>query len=639
MANRTIIYRNVSFENNTFVILTVEVKENSKSLPLINLNHQSYSEQEKALIGEVFKNRSDVEIFKNMNYSKRFTQDYATLETLINRYNNENKEVEENKTYYTCFLRNNSAPKIDIASDIEKIEALIDLGGLEEIYTDNSKILSKDEIIQQINLFKESHDDQYYVALCPKCHAYHIFEAKNGALEGKCQVCKTLLDFRDGGFIFKHRDYAKAAQVVKEKNEANKGEKVETIIFRYNGVPYHTFNASELFALIYRNGDADVIFEINDDVIRIKKDFYNYISALDRYEARDIASELENIQSDLPSSLSFDKYAALYWLYRNFAPANKSNREDEKVVITSLGRFYNRLDFINGFIKGNKEEQLYLLSLLHDFYIDYFLDPEHQYFTSDDRTFSFSKLVYALTKKYVYISKNPDDIIIFEPDWMDHLLERSDYESTHNRYLLIKYISKDLKSFVSEDFVEKSIFYSSKIPDGYDLNCYFYMLYKNDGNYYYQDFVLPLQNEKVVNKLYKAIEDSYFYNDCKELDTFVYLTKSNILTGNSLYLVNQILNEQLREYLINENIFELYLKTKKGTPLKEVKLLYNGKKQDIYHHFMDALKTNKVYDLVKDKEINFALSQLIKDKEQVLSKAKDSFTLVNNKIEELVGGY
>lgn len=630
---RTIIYKDTTLDNTGFIIAIEEEKTTGVAIRFLDDDNPVYSSDEQSLI---LKELGDTEEIRRLVKTDALVDfdDLNLLEILIRKHNDDLKS-ETTTTYYSCFLKLNRKPSIDIVSDYELIKEEIDYGFYQEIIRKDS-ILSKEEFITEINNYKEKYDDVYYVALCPKCGGHHIFIAKNGSVEGECQTCHKSLNFLDTAYLYKGRNYTLAASKVKEQN-STLVQDTAVVTFRYNGMPFYPFSSNELFALIYRNHSADVIFRVENNFVYFKEAFIKYITAVDPRGARKIVAELERIQSDLQSSVNFDIYSALYWLYRNFEPASRSNRADEKYVITKLGVFSNRDEFINKFLSSELNDQQYLLSLLHPVYIESFLDIDGEYFTSDNRYFDFAKLVYSLTGKYVYISADVSEIDIYNRDWIDSLLIRD--ESTFKKALLINFISKDIKAFLPEEKKITYFKYDAVLADAYDLNCYFYSFYQDDGYYRYLDLTLPIDPNKMLTYLNKITDDAYLYKDKKVLDAIVYLLKENLLKGSRLLSLNTLLTNKLSKYLQDKNVFELYLSIKKGEPLNNVKIIYKQYTYSIPEHAKKAVEENRLTELAKDKDINLALSMLIKDKDEIMEKAKTLYNELNETVNRLMEGY
>lgn len=629
--NVTIIYKDTTLDNTGFVIAVIEEKTSGTFLRQLDEDHPIYSKEEQA---QILLELGDTEENRRLVESDYIIDNTDLLNILINKHN-DNLKIETHTSYYSCYLKINRKPLIELISDEKLIKEEIDIGRYKEIARKDNAI-SKEEIILEINNYKERNDDLYYVSLCPKCGGYHIFNAKNGSVEGECQTCHQILNFLDSTFIYKGRNYTLASLKAKEQNSGLSIENT-SVIFRYNGMPFYPFDSNELFALIYRNKSADAVFKVIDNIIYFKDSFIKYISMIDSRGSKRIISELERIQSDLPDSINFDIYAALFWLYHNFEPAKRSNRSDEKNVITSLGVFYNRNDFINKFLTSNLKDRQYLLTLLHPIYIELFLDVDGEYFTSDNRYLDFAKLVYALTKKYIYVSSDLTEIDVYGSNWINYLLVRDEY--TFKKSLLINFISKDLKSFLPSDKKNTYFKYDSKLSDGYDLNCYFYSFYLDDGYYRYLDLVLPIDANEMLIYLNKVVENAYLYNDKKTLDLIFYLLKENLLSGSRLLNLNTLLNNKLGKYLTDKNVFELYLLLKKGEPLNKVKIIYKDYAYSVFEHARKAVEENKLSELAKDKNINLALSTLLKDKDEVIQKAKALYNELNETIDKLMEGY
>ena len=103
--------------------------------------------------------------------------------------------------------------------------------------------------------------------------------------------------------------------------------------------------------------------------------------------------------------------------------------------------------------------------------------------------------------------------------------------------------------------------------------------------------------------------------------------------------LNALLNNKLSKYLTDKNVFELYLLLKKGEPLNKVKIIYKDCAYSVFEHAKKAVEENKLSELAKDKNVNLALSTLLKDKDEVIQKAKALYNELNETIDKLMEGY
>ena len=648
---KTIIYRDTDSQNTLFIIKEFIYETFGIKCPLLTSEHRSFSEEEKTLVREILNELvssgayeitdEEIESYLRLCYANNRAVD--RLNNWLRDYEKDHFKTKETIRYYCCRYYSNKVTINPMApKDIKNIEFNIAHNRYKQIHQEEGRRLNQKDVKQIIDNYKEGHDDLYVIANCEKCGRETIFVLKDNSRTGYCESCNNNQFFEDNT-LFESKDYGLAIKKLYDIN-SKKTIHVATdkeIIFRYRGEPYSVARNQSLFALVYRNSDAKAFFRKEGDRVYFNDDFIAYIKAINPRKGQQIISDLDSLQSD--TNYPLDENAALYWLYHTFEFAMASCKESARsMIFTDLGTINTVDEFLNRFLIGSFGEQAYLLSLLNKPYIRYFFEAEEDFARESDETFAFSKLVYKLKKMYVYIASSYNGVskvVIYEPTkFFNDLLKNDNHNE--DRSVIIENLIKEETSYFLEKEFEYFIDYKKKTNDGYDLNCYFNMLYQGDGYYRYLDLVIPLNQEAATTYLKDVIANAYLYNKYQELDTIVSIFKKDFLDGDNTQDIKRVFNRYLSDYT-KDNILQTYLNINKetGSGLESVLISFHGSIKTIYELALIAIKNNILHEFSANKEIKTICEALIANYADVERRARESFKKLEDDINKITEDY
>ena len=644
------LYVDKESDNTLFYIKSVDTIKEGEALLLLSKEHPIFSESEKQAALEALQNYKshldeDPEFYLSLNFNLHSSFDCNVANKAIEEFNKTRvSEIVCPPKYYRCLLSIDKAPQISKVTDAEYVEDNIKYGRF-GLVTSTDDLSSKEKIINVINEYKTSNSNSYVVSYCVTCQRYSLFVLPK---PGKCDQCggvlnKEMQDNTDYHF-FKSSDKAQATQKYKEYNEEliskrNTAIESNNVIYRYNGTPYTPVERSKLLYLLYKNKGKDrsgnsVLFERDENnYLVFKKEFSDYADSLNHRFFQKASMELENIQS----SGHIDEDVALYWFFHEYKYARDTLNEYEgNRMITKLGDIYSPKEFVNKFLKGSLKEQLYLMSLLNDVYLEYFFAQEDDLFSDADtdvkKQLAFSKYIYKTTGKYVYISDK--DVVIFKDTFVKDFVKHDDL--TDERFRFISGFAKDNLEFYFGK--GKSLHYASKSKDGYDFNCYFATVYFGNENYVYEDLVIPWKNMEEIRRMFKqTIDKAYFEKDddglyfLKEIYNRGYLDAIEFLSmKDALEPLNRLIKKDI-------DLLDLYLELHKGETIDTIKINKIGldladEPLTLFELALLALKNNKLSNFAKDKIVSRIIKATIANSEEIQNKASLDFDKIVQKV-------
>lgn len=653
MAIRVLIYVDSKTNNDVFIIKQITTKNLGSSVPLIDYDHPSFTDKEKELL-KVFLmtlvndyRLSEEEIPAYLKIVKGEINDslVAQMNNFLEEYNAANNKQSEHYDYFRYSYRPLSKTyKSEPILDTLMVEKSIANESLLLISNEEVNKLTKPYIESIIKKHKEAKEDFYIVAYCPVCERNSIFVCSNGSKTGICEKCQHKIDFTNNtNTYFEGKDYANASAVLKKHNVLP--DDIATNdegIFRYRGKPYKKEQYNDLFAIVYKNKDANAFFNVdNKGHVSYKENFLNYLRKLPRTQVASLSTQLDNVQVD-SDIYHFDEYVAMFFFYERFPLARNSLSEKERnVLFTKVGTINSPLEYINKLLKAEPKDQVYLLSLLNPTYVNYFFDKDGLYF-DDDYYLGLSKLIFKLIKKYVYISHNENQIeTILDTSFLTPKYLYALDDKTFDRYQIIdKLIKHDVSTFLGEDY-RFSINYDSKRPDGYDLVVYFAMLYLSTDYYRYLDLQIPIDASKAKQLLKDIVSEAYFRNYYERLDLLVYIYKNNYLDTILTSDVQELFDQFLKTYKNHQNILDVYLNINKsyGLGINDVLIVYKDNISTIYNLAIKSANDGSLRNLAKDKVINHIIDTLVDNKLEIDLIVEKQFNDVDTKITKLLEGY
>lgn len=645
---KSYLYVDKESDNTIFYIKSVDTIKEGETLLLLSKDHHLFLENEKEAILQALENYKshldeDPDFYLDLDFFSPYTvSSCKSANDAIEEYNKTHviERVQDPK-YYRCLLSIDKAPQISKVTDVAYVEDNIKYGRF-DLVTSDKDLSSKDKILGAINEHREKSVVTYVVNYCVTCQRYSLFVLPTSK---RCDRCGSLLDENLKGYKhFEKADKAQATQKYKEYNEellakSNAINESNNVIYRYNGTPYIPAERSKLLYLLYKNKGKDknghfALFEKNEkNYLVFKKDFADYANSLNRRFFQKAEMELENIQSSGP----IDEDIALFWFYQDYKYAKEAINESESCrMITKLGDIYSPKEFVNKFLKASLKDQLYLLSLLNDVYLEYFFSKEDDVFNDADtdvkKQLAFSKYIYKTTGKYVYISDK--NVVIFKDTFVKDLSKHDDL--TDDRFRFISGFAKDNLEFYFGK--GKSLHYVSKSKDGYDFNCYFATVYFNNDNYLYEDLVIPWKNIEETRKTLKRIVDKAYF---EEDDNALYFIKEiyhrgylDVLEFLSMKDALEPLNRLIKKDI---DLLDLYLELHKGESIDTIKINKIGlpladEPQTLFELAVLALKQNKLSAFAKDKTVNRIIKATIANSEEIQNKANLDFDKIVQKV-------
>ena len=650
---RVLIYVDSKTNNDVFIIKQITTKNLGSSIPLLDYEHPSFNEKEKdllrpflmTLVNDYRLSEEEIPAYLKIVRGEINDSLVAQMNNFLEEYNAINNKQSERYDYFRYSYRPlTKTYKSEPILDTKIVEKSIANETLLLISDEEVNKLTKQYIESVIKHHKETKEDFYIVAYCPVCEKNSIFVCSNGSKTGLCEKCQHKIDFTNKtDTYFEGKNYANASEVLKKHNVLP--DDIATNddgIFRYRGKPYKKEQFNDLFAIVYKNKDADAFFNKDSNGrISFKEKFLNYLRQLPRAQVASLTTQLDNIQVD-SDVYHFDEFVALFWFYERFPLARNSlNEKERNILFTKVGTINSPLEYVDKFLKADSQEQAYLLSLLNPTYINYFFDKEGLYF-NDDYYLGLSKLIFKLTQKYVYISHNEKRIeTILDRSFLSPKLLYALDDKTYDRYQIIdKLFRNDVQTFLGEDY-HFSINYVAKRPDGYDLVTYFALLYLNADYYRYLDLQIPIDANKAKDSLKEIVTEGYLYHRYERLDLLVFIYKNNYLDTILTNDVQELFDKFLKSYKNHENILDVYLNIYKsyGLGINDVLILYQGNVATVYNLAKKAASNKWLRDLAKDKVINHVIDTLVDNKVENDLAIEKQFNEVDKKITNLLEGY
>ena len=647
---RMIIYVDTKSNNNIYNIKYINIKTLGAEISLLDESHSSFNEKEKTQIREILLklskeyrfNEEDIPYYLNLTFGQS-PQMVLEINEIIKQHNAANIKTSETYDYFKCSYRPTRKTYLfEPLYESSRIEKAITNNSLIQIHASDVLTFSKEAVIGVINEYRLKKADFYIVYLCPVCQTYTIYACPNHGRIGYCEKCHNRIDFNNlQDTLMETSQYNAAVKWIKDHPIKEAQLEKETHIFRYRGTPYGLKDYADLFAIVLRNQDVDAVFIEENGLISFKEDFFSYLEAINASLARHIDNGLSNVQATNTEGMIFDKTVALYWFYHHYTYAIEAIDKStfRNAISTNVGVFNNRLDFINRFLKEEKETQKYMLSLLNPTYIEYFFSAEDEtYFDEDDIYYCFSKLIFKLTNKYVYIDPINYAVTILEKSFLKDVLKNDSL--TYSRYLIVdKLLKNDFPFFLGENY-NFSLRYNKKRLDGYDLLCYFAWLYRQ-GDYCYLDLKIPCDSQKCKDYLRNIVSDAYLNNDYHALDLLNEIYKNEYLASSSLESITSVLDLFLKNYRSHDDILDIYLNIQKsyGLGINDVDIIYQGQKSRIGKIAVINSKNNRLDQFVKDKAINHILDVLIDNKVELDLMINKQFNELDQSIEKMLEGY
>ena len=637
---KTVIYHNTKKSNSNYII--VFAVGEIVNIPMVNESHPCLTDSEKETLRHIMETTTNPDLTKLLDTMDGWINANNRIQNMalkklneVIRIINESSTGEESISYeyytykYRDRLEDCEYKRERNSTNISYIKEDIKYGVIVDVFHSMEK-LSFNDIYWEISNYLVNQAPVYIVKKCSKCNEFAVFRLTS-SVKASCTVCGSSEDIDNGYPRIDKLFYAN--QKAKEENDKifKKSTSNEQVIFNYNGRPYfsHTDDRRKLHEYIYNKRNGKAIFEIKDNKVVFKEDYIEYAKSYDN-NFSNIVFELDNIQNN---GDYFDEDIALFWYYHHF---NIISKVDDCIFVK--GETFKTVgDFLKRFVVADKEKQKFYFSLLNDVYLEYFFNKDKEVISPYYKEKDFSKLIYSITKEYVFFDTINKDIHNFGKNFLGDLI--NDDKLNDLRFRFISEISNELESF---GFESLSDYYSSSMDDHYDYNCFFYFMMKNDGYYRFRNLTIPVDN-KCIKYIDNIIERKYlniYHNSQtdKLFSNLYYLYAEDRLNFTAVAQIDTSLKAALNGLKPDfSNLLEIYLRRKQNTSPNSVEFVYHDEIGTLLDHAKNAFKNGVLVDFTKDREIETITNILFKDnKKTIFDNAIKAFTDMNKEIKKII---